>query len=146
MRKTCPFHDFFLCNWTYRKGRLMFEKPPPPIEELISGWQYRYLWKQNLKFQVFWLLWLGHKLLDLITCQWDVHTWCLGRKNQNFVFSQSFLIAVLWQPYLKLFWNMNHYTKIQIRQSTYNMIRWFAGPMGQRTHRPSVWCSKYYFF
>ena len=29
--------------------------------------------------------------------------------------------------------------------SIYNLIRWFAGPMGQTTHWPSVWCYKYYF-
>ena len=28
----------------------------------------------------------------------------------------------------------------------YNIIRWFAGPMGQTTRRPSIWCSKYYLF
>ena len=52
MRKTCPFHDFFLCNRTYRKGKLMFEKPPQPTEELIPGWQYRYLWKEILTYQM----------------------------------------------------------------------------------------------
>ena len=26
--------------------------------------------------------------------------------------------------------------------SFYNVIHWFAGPMGQMTHRPSIWCSK----
>ena len=30
--------------------------------------------------------------------------------------------------------------------SIYKLIRWFAGPMGQTTRQPSVWCSKYYFF
>ena len=28
----------------------------------------------------------------------------------------------------------------------YNIIRWFTGSLGQMTSRPSVWCSKYYFF
>ena len=28
----------------------------------------------------------------------------------------------------------------------FNKIRWFAGSVGQMTHRPSVWCSKYYYF
>ena len=27
-----------------------------------------------------------------------------------------------------------------------NIIHWFAGPMGQMTRRPSIWCSKYFFF
>ena len=31
-------------------------------------------------------------------------------------------------------------------QSIYNIIRWVAGTMGQMNRRPSVWCSKYYFF
>ena len=30
--------------------------------------------------------------------------------------------------------------------SIYNIICWFAGPMGQTTRRPRFWCSKYYFF
>ena len=28
----------------------------------------------------------------------------------------------------------------------YNIIHWLGGSLGQMTHRPSVWCSKYYFF
>ena len=28
----------------------------------------------------------------------------------------------------------------------YNIMRWFAGPMGQTTRQPSVWRSKYFFF
>ena len=28
----------------------------------------------------------------------------------------------------------------------FNIIRWFAGSLGQMTHQPSIWCSKYYFF
>ena len=28
----------------------------------------------------------------------------------------------------------------------YNIIRWFAGSLGQMTRQPSVWCSKYYLF
>ena len=36
---------------------------------------------------------------------------------------------------------------IQTRNpSIYNIIRWFAGTPGQKTHCPSVWCSKQYFF
>ena len=27
-----------------------------------------------------------------------------------------------------------------------NIIRWVTGSMGQSSHQPSVWCSKYYFF
>ena len=30
--------------------------------------------------------------------------------------------------------------------SIYNIIRWVAWTMGQTNRRPSVWCSKYYFF
>ena len=31
------------------------------------------------------------------------------------------------------------------KQSIFNIIHWLAGAMGQMTHRPSIWCSKYYF-
>ena len=34
---------------------------------------------------------------------------------------------------------------LEIRQSKINS-RWVAGPIGQRNRRPSVWCSKNYFF
>ena len=30
--------------------------------------------------------------------------------------------------------------------SIYNIIGWFAGTPGQKTHWPSVWCFKHYFF
>ena len=33
-----------------------------------------------------------------------------------------------------------------INLSIYNIICWVAWTMGQMNHRPSVWCSKYYFF
>ena len=32
-----------------------------------------------------------------------------------------------------------------INTSIYNIISWFAGPMGQTNHWASVWCSKYFF-
>ena len=35
--------------------------------------------------------------------------------------------------------------KYEIRQSKINS-RWVARPIGQTNRRPSVWCSKYYFF
>ena len=35
-----------------------------------------------------------------------------------------------------LFWNL----------IIFNIMRWVAGSMGQTSHRPSVWCSKHYFF
>ena len=34
---------------------------------------------------------------------------------------------------------------LKIRQSKINS-HWVAGPIGQPNRRPSVWCSKYYFF
>ena len=30
--------------------------------------------------------------------------------------------------------------------SIYNIIRWVAWTMGQTNRRPSIWCSKYFFF
>ena len=33
---------------------------------------------------------------------------------------------------------------IYLNLSIYNIIRWFAEPMGQTTRRLSVWCSKYH--
>ena len=33
-----------------------------------------------------------------------------------------------------------------LNPSIYNIIRWVAWTMGQTNCRPSVWCSKYYFF
>ena len=37
-------------------------------------------------------------------------------------------------------------TNPKIRQSSVQVIRWFAGMPEQGTHRPSILCSKYYFF
>ena len=33
-----------------------------------------------------------------------------------------------------------------LNQTIYNIICWFTGPMGQKTHQPSFWRSKYFFF
>ena len=33
-----------------------------------------------------------------------------------------------------------------VKPTICDIVRWFAGPMGQTTRRPSVWCSKYFFF
>ena len=35
---------------------------------------------------------------------------------------------------------------LTLNPTIYNIIRWFAGLLGQMTHRPSIWCSKYLFF
>ena len=36
---------------------------------------------------------------------------------------------------------------LNIRNPTiFNRIRWFTRSLGQMTHRPSIWCSKYHFF
>ena len=35
---------------------------------------------------------------------------------------------------------------LTINPSIYNILRWVAGTMGQMNRRPSVWCSKYWFF
>ena len=33
-----------------------------------------------------------------------------------------------------------------LKSTLYNIIRWFTEPMGQKTRRPSIWRSKYFFF
>ena len=33
-----------------------------------------------------------------------------------------------------------------INPTIFNIIRWVNGSLGRTTHRPSVWCSKYYIF
>ena len=35
---------------------------------------------------------------------------------------------------------------IYMKKTIFNMICWVAGSMEWMTHRPSVWCSKHYFF
>ena len=37
-------------------------------------------------------------------------------------------------------------TYLSKNPSIYNIIYWFAGPMGQMTLWPCVWCSNYYLF
>ena len=40
---------------------------------------------------------------------------------------------------------LQSFTTANKNQSVDNIIRWFAGTMGQTNRRPSVWCSKYHF-
>ena len=35
---------------------------------------------------------------------------------------------------------------VTLNPTIFNIICWLAGSMGQTTHQPSVWCSKYYLF
>ena len=47
-------------------------------------------------------------------------------------------------------WSMSHSSQhpsiLNWNQSIFDIIPWVAGSMGQTTHGPSVWCSKYFFF
>ena len=65
---------------------------------------------------------------------WISSTYFVSKENVfvNFL-SICFLLSFSWVIYQK------------IRQSKINS-RWVAGPIGQTNRRPSVWCSKYYFF
>ena len=47
----------------------------------------------------------------------------------------------------KLYMRCSKISLVRFKNPTiYNIIRWFDGLPGQMTHRPSVWCSKQYFF
>ena len=69
--------------------------------------------------------------------------------NDKWWFSDKIVINALdLKSVLKL--NFDHsssssssYTR---NPTIYNILRWFAWPMGQMTRWPSVWRSKYYFF
>ena len=55
-------------------------------------------------------------------------------------------IAEVWSQ-----WNLSQICQqflewFHLKKSIYNVIRWFARMMGQTTYRPSVWCSKNFFF
>ena len=52
----------------------------------------------------------------------------------------------LCKSFIKIIFEWRRPFEHSINPSIYNIIRWFAGPMGQTTRQPSVWCSKYYFF
>ena len=58
-------------------------------------------------------------------------------------------IVKIWQELLNFFFSPNlifHSSMSFKNPSIFNIIRWVAGSMRQTTHRPSVWCSKYFFF
>ena len=59
----------------------------------------------------------------------------LSRKDAFFHLAET--SKEIWESLHRMIWN----------PSIYNIIvRWFAGSLGQMTCRPSVWCSKHYFF
>ena len=67
----------------------------------------------------------------------------IPQDQRDIKYLPSFLFPV--QAWL-MFWKLRA-TMCNIKhQSIYNIIRWVAGMMGQRNRRPSVWCSKYFFF
>ena len=62
-------------------------------------------------------------------------------------FGSTWFLAIFW-PLRSLrslrFWRLKSVRNIR-NSSIYNIIRWFAGSFVPANHRPSVWCSKYYF-
>ena len=50
-------------------------------------------------------------------------------------------MPVIW---LKLVYGL--FGQNNMKSTIYNIIHWFAGPMGQMTRQQSHWCSKYFFF
>ena len=61
--------------------------------------------------------------------------WCFK------AFLSGFLGHTLYPGNISVLWERAHQKSVNLE-----LIRWFAGPMGQTTCQPSVWCSKYYFF
>ena len=94
---------------------------------------------------------------------WHPHRLCLdyqgwnGLPNIHSVY-RIWTTASKWLPYklhsgmyvkLAFFLPLVIYHKVMNRSrnpTICNIIRWFAGHMGQMTHQPSIWCSKHYFF
>ena len=82
--------------------------------------------------------------------------WLLSFLDQYFdgSFTQRVLPAVCYMglglfffsPFF-LVWQFSLKSRSSFKNPTiYNIIRWFAGLLGQMTRWPSVWCSKHYFF
>ena len=67
----------------------------------------------------------------------------IATKFQNSWVTESFFHG--WKNLEKSHLYSKSALHLKIRQSKINS-RWVAGPIGQRNRRPSVWCSKYYFF
>ena len=60
--------------------------------------------------------------------------------------AQGIVMVRVWYLYFQ--WTpLNGSSSLLSRNpSIYNIIRWVAWTIGQTNRRPSVWCSKYYFF
>ena len=89
--------------------------------------------------------------------------WCTDYYLLSFLYFFSVSFFPLWQLYLIFLYQIEYYDEIHRQhdflnnfvaslishtknQAIYNIIHLFAGPMGQTTHQPSVWHSKYIFF
>ena len=62
--------------------------------------------------------------------------------------SSPFYLLLQYEGVLGAFKSLHVYNESKdIRNLTiFNIIHWVTGSMGQSSHWPSVWCSKYYFF
>ena len=97
-------------------------------------------------FATFWSLFRFCNFLTFDQNLWhfgncsDVVTFWLQHNRKKQTYTQTAIIH-----YNKSILCSIEEKKSNIRQSKINS-RSVAGPMGQMNHRPSVWCSMYYFF
>ena len=62
-------------------------------------------------------------------------------------FTYKYLVGTIWAEPIRLLQSHEICTPLYfINPTIYNIIRWFAGPMGLTTRQTRVWCFKHYFF
>ena len=117
------------------------------------GFWQAFIWVRNflafLENSICWyLFWVKHRY-----CHVDVNPKLCVNQNKSIIFRKShfyFTLNVFYSIMFLCWWekfkSQSHATfltnkLLKIRQSSI----WYAGSMGQMTHRPSIWCSKNYF-
>ena len=76
--------------------------------------------------------------------------WRWGKNQNTFWDAPDFMKIPIWKIHL-VFDDLDVklctcWKYLTLNLTIYNIISWFAGSLGQMTHRTRVWCSNYYFF
>ena len=118
----------FEITWPLKEQNFPLNKFLNPTK---SCFKHQTLFRENFSLKIGTHL-RGIKLLPGNRLSWVAHM-CDPIQSVPIDFPSEY--RKFWR-FFYIFWN----------PTICNIIRWFAGPMGQITRRPSVWLSKHFFF
>ena len=132
--------EIFHSNLSKRNVCMYFKFKTNSEEQWLFQGQFNVTWSANVLISHLKLFFANFSILEspiqFMNAQNKTFTW-LNKCSES---SPDYYLPVVLMAVINCILTLISYKN----PSIYNIIRWFAGPMGQTTRRSSVWCSKYY--